>query len=115
MEPQTSFFWSLLTVAFFSTLPLLVYAVSSVGWSLSEFSLRTFVQTSHKRLAVLMLLNLAAATAVSVWPESRATLSLALNAIAGMVGAAVPVTGLSDPIIGLLNGGFAVVALRGAK
>ncbi len=113
MQENTSFFWSLLTIAFFSLLPLLVYAVSSAGFA--NFSFRTFFNTSRYRIAILMILNLAAATAVSVWQESRSSLSAALNAIAGLVGASVPVSGLNDFIIGLLNGGFAVVALRGGK
>lgn len=107
------FLITFLTITFFSLFPLTVYALTKTGSA--DFSWRCLLLTSRNRLYVLFVMNLFAAFAVTLWPDSRAALSATMNVLGGLVGIIVPITAVNDFLIGLLNGGFCVVVMRGAS
>jgi hypothetical protein len=107
---MSQFLVTFLTISFFSLIPLAVYAYRKTGGD--DFSWIELLRTSRNRLYVQFTFNLFAAFAVTMWPESRSALSATLNLVGGLVGIVVPITAANDFLIGLLNGGFCVIALQ---
>lgn len=115
-EFATQTLYSLAVMLGFGMIPLVIYALRSVG--VAGFTLRGFLLTNRLRFVIGLFLMALISVLVTLEPESRRALSLAVNFVAtflGINGASSTDFGIADPAIGLIVGGLLVAAISGKR